>query len=314
MPTRTPEPIASPICKQIHLLQRFSLEGDDEQTIALNIVRALIERICLENGEAQKKPAEATTALELLEKETEKAAGEKIELDSPTKEGIVEAKEPDEPKESEPKDEPASTEDTKSQDTVRYRLPMLEKLLSLLSTKDQINPVLSGYFVKVMDVLMERKQLDMLGYLFGFREHVQNLLRHCYDKSIADVLKKVVSNEDKYLSGTTGDEYLPEKMEVISQLVDQMESTNSAPVITNSAGLLAGLIDGRQHLGYFNEERVLKRVFSTMVSENPASTCACITYITALLKLNSAAATTSDQFCFIGVDTLQRKPSANYHI
>jgi hypothetical protein len=83
--------------------------------------------------------------------------------------------------------------------------------------------VLAGYFLKIFEVLLERRQIDLLGYLFSFKEHVHKIIHHTYDKSIAEALKKTVSNEDRYFAGTGGDEFLYEKMEVIDQLIDQLD-------------------------------------------------------------------------------------------
>ena len=170
--------------------------------------------------------------------------------------------------------------------------------------------MLAGYFLKVMELLLEKRQLAVLDYVFNFREHMLNVIKHSYDKSVAEVLKKIVSNEDRYLTGTTGEEFLYEKMEVIDQLIDQLDPVNTQQTITNSSSILSGLIESRQHLSYFNDPRVLKRIFIAIATSKPASVCAGITYLATLLRLNmtsaAASAANTEQFCFIGRDTLQR--------
>lgn len=183
---------------------------------------------------------------------------------------------------------------------------MFEKLLSILRVPEEINPVLAGYFTKIFQNLLEKKQIDVLEYLFSFPEHIKNLLRHCDNKSISEALKKIISNEDKFLPTVFPEEFLLEKMQIIDQLIDLTESANSKDLILNSSLLLAGLIENRQHLAYFNEGKVLARVFKIALSGNPHSLVASLTYINSLLKLNSTMqAPAGEQFCFIGVDTLQ---------
>ena len=186
--------------------------------------------------------------------------------------------------------------------------PLLEQLFSVLN-EPEINPVLAGYFLKVFEILLEKKQIDLMNYLFAHKQHITRLLYHVYDKSISEVVKKVVSNEDRYFSGTTGEEFLYEKMEIIDLLIDHLGPSNPTHTILNSGAILTGLIEGRQHLAYFNEPKILKRVFVSLTSLNSGSLCAGIAYITALLKLNVVATSprnSGDQLCFMGLDNFQQ--------
>lgn len=187
------------------------------------------------------------------------------------------------------------------------KLPLLEKLLSVLDA-ESINPVLSGYFLKVVEVFIERKQLDFLAYVFGFKEYVEKLLAHIYDRHIADAIKKIVSNEDRYFAGTTGNEFIYDKMLVIDKLIDLLDASNPPDSIANSAYILCELIKGKQHLAYFNETRVLKRVFAAVTSKNAHSLCAGTDYLTELLRLNSAGSTAAntDNLYFIGYDNFEQ--------
>jgi len=189
----------------------------------------------------------------------------------------------------------------------KHRLPLLEQLLSLLGTS-RVNPILSGYFFKIIEVFIERKQLDFLAYIFGFKEHVENLLVHIYDRHIADTIKKIVSNEDRYFAGTTGNEFIYEKMLIIDKLIDMLDASNPPESIRNSSYVLCDLIKGKQHLEYFNEGKVLKRIFSVVTSGNACSLCAGIEYLTELLKLNAIGSTTAntDNLYFIGYDNFEQ--------
>jgi len=191
----------------------------------------------------------------------------------------------------------------------RKKFPLLEQLFSVLNVPE-VNPVLAGYFLKVLEILIERRQVDLLGFIFSNPDYVNKLLSHIYDKSISEAVKKLVSNDDRYFAGTTGDEFLIEKMEIISQLIDQLDPINSNQTIINSVGILSSLIEGRQHLAYFNEQKVLKRIFNATISGNPYSLIAGISYLTAILKLNSTSnqnvTPAGDQLYFIGLDNIQQ--------
>jgi hypothetical protein len=189
----------------------------------------------------------------------------------------------------------------------KHRLPLLEQLLSALDIS-KVNPVLSGYFFKIIEVFIERRQLEFLGYIFGFKEHVENLLKHIYDRHVADTIKKIVSNEDRYFAGTTGNEFIYDKMLIIDRLIDMLDPSNPPESIRNSSYVLCDLIKGKQHLAYFNETKVLKRVFDAVSSGSGCSLCAGIDYLTELLKLNAIGSTTAntDNLYFIGYDNFEQ--------
>ncbi len=73
------------------------------------------------------------------------------------------------------------------------RCPLLERLLSLLNTSNELNDVLAGYVAKGLQALLNKRKDDLLCYLFGFKEHITNLLRLSANKSIGDLLPKILA-------------------------------------------------------------------------------------------------------------------------
>lgn len=193
-------------------------------------------------------------------------------------------------------------EEVSAEKAEKKRLPLLEKLLSLLDPKEEINPVLAGYFAKITLSIIEKQELDFLSYVFAFPEHVQNVIKHIYNKSIADVLLKIISKEGKYFSGITGDEFIYQKMEIVDQLIDNMEPSNSSLTITNGCNILVSLIESKQHLAYFTDTKVLKRILYSATSKNITSVISGLAYLSAIIKLKIVPQ--AEQAYFQGIENI----------
>lgn len=192
-------------------------------------------------------------------------------------------------------------EDKSATKGTRYGL--LEKLFSFVNTSNEVNPVLAGYFFKVLQVIIEKRKLDLLEYIFTFREHIYNILKHSYNKSIADVLSKILSNEDKFITGTTGEEYSAEKRSVLDKMVGKMEPSNSIEDITNNCFILCNLVDTKQHLDYFLNPDVIKRIYNIGTTGHPMSLRACLTFFMTTIRTKISASTPNtavDTFGFGG--------------
>lgn len=185
-------------------------------------------------------------------------------------------------------------------DSFKGRYGLLEKLLSFLSAREDINPTLAGYFSKVMQIIIEKRKLDLLEYIFKYKEHAANLIKHSYNKSISDVLNKILSNEDKFITGTTGEEFSTEKQELLKAMIKNMEPTNTGDDIINNCSILCTLIDSKQYLDYLLSEEVIGSIFKLSISGNPMSLRAGLTLIIVAIrtKLNADNTTATNTFGF----------------
>jgi hypothetical protein len=73
--------------------------------------------------------------------------------------------------------------------------PLLERLFSFVRTEEKpLNPVLSGYFAKLVTLLINRKQKSLVPYVFGSDSDVIDwLIYHVYQKSISELLSKFLN-------------------------------------------------------------------------------------------------------------------------
>lgn len=79
-----------------------------------------------------------------------------------------------------------------------YKYDLLDLLFSFILRSDskkseQINAVLSGYLQKVVLVLLNYKQKEVMNYIYNKEGLMDKLLEHVYDKSICDIIIKVLN-------------------------------------------------------------------------------------------------------------------------
>lgn len=76
---------------------------------------------------------------------------------------------------------------------------LLERLFKFIRTEgdSQLNPVLSGYFCKLVSLLISRKQKSLVPYIFSQNSDIiEFMLKHIYQKSISEVLNKLLTQID----------------------------------------------------------------------------------------------------------------------
>jgi len=71
---------------------------------------------------------------------------------------------------------------------------LLDRLFSFLDQEGPLNPVLSGYFCKLVSLLISRKQKLLLPYVFAPESKIiDNLVKHVGQKSISEVINKLMT-------------------------------------------------------------------------------------------------------------------------
>ena len=82
------------------------------------------------------------------------------------------------------------------------RIELLDYLLTFLSSKNEPNYVLCGYFASIIKTLLDMDQTLIIKYLYvKNKEFIRKLIYHSYRQSISEILNKIVQydpNEDEY--------------------------------------------------------------------------------------------------------------------
>jgi hypothetical protein len=189
-------------------------------------------------------------------------------------------------------------------DKNHIKCDLLKKLFSFLNTEKELNYVLAGYFSKVILIIIEKKKYKLLSYLFTYKEHIDNFIKHCYNKSTSDIVYKIISNEDKFTTGVSSDSFALEKQAVLDKLIENIETKDSELSI-NSSTVLSNLIESRQYLDYFLNSKVIKKLFQIAVKHNPITLRSSLTIIVGLVKAklsNSGSSLRSEVFRFLAFE------------
>lgn len=130
---------------------------------------------------------------ESTEDKKEEAAEEKKE-DESKEDGILDKKDEEESKEE---STDAKEADKKEEEVVEEvnKYMLLDQLFMFIKNADKkpLNPVLSGYFQKLVSLLTNRKFNLMAPYVFSPDSTIiENLFDHIYQKSISEVLNKYI--------------------------------------------------------------------------------------------------------------------------
>jgi serine/threonine-protein phosphatase 6 regulatory subunit 3 len=78
---------------------------------------------------------------------------------------------------------------------------LFEHLLTFLDTDEELNPVLAGYFCKLFQVLVGNKPKEVFGYVYAHPEVMERMVRHIYQKSISEVLIRLLNVSENILEG-----------------------------------------------------------------------------------------------------------------
>jgi hypothetical protein len=73
---------------------------------------------------------------------------------------------------------------------------LFERYMSFLDTEEELNPVLCGYFSKVFTVLVGSKTKHVFSYIYSNPKYLDLLVRHSYQKSIAEVLIRLLNTQE----------------------------------------------------------------------------------------------------------------------
>jgi hypothetical protein len=133
------------------------------------------------------------------------------------------AEEPDtEPSEKEPDSE---AERAKNDPNYYNQYDLLEHVLRFLDTDDELNPVLCGYFSKLVLEIFRKKTQSFLAYLYKIEGTMTKFVKHIYNRSICDVLCQILQETFALPSGEGDDETVQKvRKQVLQQLRRNLKS------------------------------------------------------------------------------------------
>ena len=166
-----------------------------------------------DDKDSEEKPAEEKKEAKKVEPEEEEPAKTTEDTSSEEKKSSEESNDKSKDEKSEENTTVASTLVTESNadpeeedDESDNKYMLLERLFKFIKVEagtteeTQLNPVLAGYFCKLVSLLISRKQKQLVPFVFApGSEIIDYLLKHIYQRSIAEILSKFLTQvEDNY--------------------------------------------------------------------------------------------------------------------
>ena len=114
----------------------------------------------------------------------------------------------------------AATSDEEDEPVHKYML--LDRLFKFIEGDgvELINPVLAGYFSKVVQLLVNRKQKQIVPYIISDTSNVvENLLKHIYSRSIAEVVHRLLQIVESNFDDDISSKITQKKQKIMSSLI-----------------------------------------------------------------------------------------------
>lgn len=117
---------------------------------------------------------------------------------------------------------------------------LLKYLFRFVQTRQYpLNPVLSGYFAKLLILLLNRKQKQVVPFIFSAQcGLIDDLLFHVYQKSVSEVLNKLLNISEQSYEEDLSKAIKERQLKAVAELVGKLASQQ----IDDEANLNASLI------------------------------------------------------------------------
>ena len=123
---------------------------------------------------------------------------------------------------------------------------LLDRLFKFTKTEDEepVNSVLAGYFSKVVQLLINRKQKQIVPYIVADENMViENLLKHVYSRSVAEVIHRILNIVDSNFEEEISTKISEKKQLILTSLIDQLGSEREDETVMNAAFILQDILE-----------------------------------------------------------------------
>ena len=119
---------------------------------------------------------------------------------------------------------------------------LMAKLFSIVDTDKLPDITLSGYFARVIKVLLVKRNQDMMDYLYKHQQTLTQLATHLETTSIAEVVVFVVGAAEYSSNYATSDSLnWLKQTDLTQEILSQMRSRNATDAQKNAAAVLAAI-------------------------------------------------------------------------
>lgn len=143
---------------------------------------------------------------------------------------------------------------------------LLDRLFKFVRTEgdEQLNPVLSGYFCKLVSILISRKCRQLVPYVFApGSDLIECLLKHVYQRSISEILNKLLTqidmNDAEYEADVRAQIAEKQKM-AVSKLIDTLGPDFSEEHNLNSRTIIMDMFESKEYYNIICNKENLRKI------------------------------------------------------
>lgn len=136
-----------------------------------------------------------------------------------------------------------------------------------------VNPVLAGYFSKIVQLLINRKQKQIVPYIVSDENQVvENLLKHVYSRSVAEVIHRLLHIVDSNFEDDLSAKISQKKQVILSSLIEQLASKREDETVMNAAFILQDILEQKPFFQILTKRQNMQKMFEIAFNdENPDS-------------------------------------------
>mmetsp|Transcript_32815 Transcript_32815/g.50105 ORF Transcript_32815/g.50105 Transcript_32815/m.50105 type:complete len:446 (-) Transcript_32815:607-1944(-) len=124
---------------------------------------------------------------------------------------------------------------------------LLDRLFAFVHQEGELNPVLSGYFCKLVSLLISRKQKQLIPYIYGQNSMIiDSLLNHVYQKSVSEVLNKLLVQLDTDYDEEVLAQIKAKQAMAVNKLVEKLGPDSTEEDNLNASAILRDLVEKKE--------------------------------------------------------------------
>lgn len=178
---------------------------------------------------------------------------------------------------------PQETQEDEDSDN-KYLL--LDRLFKFLRDEDELNPVLSGYFSKLVSLLISRKQKFLIPYIFAPESDIIDLMvKHVGQKSISEILNKLMTQIDQDFMQ---EEIQQKQQSVVEKLINHLGQDMDEENNLNACAIIQDMFETKEFFNILvkkeNFERIVNLATAGMNESTKASKTCSLTALNQILS------------------------------
>lgn len=142
------------------------------------------------------------------------------------------------------------TEADEEDETTDNKYVLLDRLFKFIAepaTEEELNPVLSGYFCKLVSLLISRKQKQLVPYIFRQESVIiDQLVEHVGQKSISEILNKLLTQIETDFEPEVLTQIQQKQQLIVSKLISKLGPSQSEESNLNGSSIIQDMFEVKE--------------------------------------------------------------------